>query len=111
MAVPAHDQRDFEFARKYDIPIRAVVDPGDAHSVEGAEEVRSGQRVFTGDGTAIHSGATRAADLIHAAAVEHGVDTILIGSHARKGLSRLLGSTANAVLHGSPVNVMTIRVS
>ncbi len=52
----------------------------------------------------------RAADQIHDAATEHGVDTILIGSHARKGLGRLLGSTANAVLHGSPVNVMTIRV-
>ena len=52
----------------------------------------------------------RAADQIHAAALEHGVDTILIGSHARKGLSRLLGSTANAVLHGAPVNVMTVRV-
>jgi len=27
MAVPAHDQRDFEFARKYDIPIRVVINP------------------------------------------------------------------------------------
>ena len=52
----------------------------------------------------------RAADQIHEAASEKGVDTILIGSHARRGLGRLLGSTANAVLHGSPVNVMTIRV-
>ncbi|MFO7606768.1 MAG: leucine--tRNA ligase [Desulfurivibrionaceae bacterium] len=27
MAVPAHDQRDFEFARKYEIPIKVVIEP------------------------------------------------------------------------------------
>ena len=27
MAVPAHDQRDFEFARKYGLPIRVVISP------------------------------------------------------------------------------------
>lgn len=27
MAVPAHDQRDFEFAKKYDIPIKVVITP------------------------------------------------------------------------------------
>jgi len=27
MAVPAHDQRDFDFARKYDLPIRIVIQP------------------------------------------------------------------------------------
>jgi leucyl-tRNA synthetase len=30
MAVPAHDQRDFEFARKYQIPIKVVIQPVDA---------------------------------------------------------------------------------
>ncbi|MBW1806488.1 MAG: leucine--tRNA ligase, partial [Deltaproteobacteria bacterium] len=29
MAVPTHDQRDFEFARKYDIPLRVVIKPAD----------------------------------------------------------------------------------
>ena len=29
MAVPAHDQRDFEFARKYRLPVRVVVGPAD----------------------------------------------------------------------------------
>ena len=27
MAVPAHDQRDFEFARKFDLPIKVVIQP------------------------------------------------------------------------------------
>ena len=29
MAVPAHDQRDFEFARKYGLPVRVVIQPAD----------------------------------------------------------------------------------
>jgi universal stress protein A len=52
----------------------------------------------------------RAAERIHEVAVDRAVDTIFVGSHARPGLRRLLGSTANAVLHGASVNVMTIRM-
>src|SRR5581483_11912938 len=36
MAVPAHDERDFEFARKYGLPIRVVVQTGDGQPEAGA---------------------------------------------------------------------------
>jgi len=36
MAVPAHDQRDFEFAKRYNLPIRVVIQPRD-HSLTAAE--------------------------------------------------------------------------
>ena len=36
MAVPAHDERDFEFARKYGLPLRTVVRPADAPALEPA---------------------------------------------------------------------------
>ena len=45
MGVPAHDERDLEFARKFDLPIRQVVRP------LGGEEAIG----FTGDGVAINS--------------------------------------------------------
>lgn len=32
MAVPAHDERDFDFAKKYDLPINAVIKPFDGES-------------------------------------------------------------------------------
>ena len=39
MAVPAHDQRDYEFAKEFDLPIRQVLDGGnienEAHTGEG----------------------------------------------------------------------------
>jgi universal stress protein A len=37
-------------------------------------------------------------------------DLIVIGRHGRHGISRLLGSTASAVLHHAPCDVLAVRV-
>ena len=51
MAVPAHDQRDFEFARKYDIPVRIVIAP------VGADLDPSAMRdAFAAEGQMVNSG-------------------------------------------------------
>jgi leucyl-tRNA synthetase len=38
MAVPAHDQRDYEFANKYGLAIKPVIRPADADSVDVSEQ-------------------------------------------------------------------------
>ena len=44
-------------------------------------------------------------------AEENQVDLIVLGSHGREGIQLLLGSTANAVLHGAPCDVLAVRVT
>lgn len=64
MAVPAHDQRDFEFAKKYKIPIKLVVMPVDEKlSSETLEEA------YVGVGNIVNSGAFD--DLENVEAMEH----------------------------------------
>ncbi|WP_167007867.1 leucine--tRNA ligase [Mumia sp. ZJ430] len=51
MAVPAHDQRDLDFARTYDLPVRRVVD------VPGEDNPEETGVATTGDGTYVNSAA------------------------------------------------------
>ena len=51
MAVPAHDQRDFEFAQKYGLPIKQVIAPANGEAFDLA------QAAFTDKGVLINSGA------------------------------------------------------
>lgn len=52
---PAHDQRDMDFARKYNLPVICVVAPKDADPVAFAKELEAGTNAFTGDGVAVKS--------------------------------------------------------
>ena len=50
MAVPAHDQRDWEFATKYGIEIQQVIEPANG------EEIDLSKEAFTEKGTLVNSG-------------------------------------------------------
>lgn len=50
MAVPAHDQRDMDFARKYDLPVRIVVEPDNSD-----EASIDSNKAYSGPGKMINS--------------------------------------------------------
>lgn len=52
MAVPAHDERDFEFASKFHLPIRCVIRPNEDEEID---EVLAGRKVYVGDGVLMAS--------------------------------------------------------
>jgi len=47
---------------------------------------------------------------IHRFANDNKIELIVIGTHGQKGLQLLLGSTANAVLHGAGCDVLSVRI-
>ena len=51
MAVPAHDQRDFEFARKYGLPVDVVIQP-EGEELDGATMAEA----YSGEGIMVDSG-------------------------------------------------------
>jgi len=89
MSVPAHDQRDFEFAKKYSLPIKQVVKPA------GDESINLEKEAFTEKGILCNSGAfdglsfKEAFDTISAWMVERGVGEIKVNYRLRDwGVSR-----------------------
>ncbi len=50
MAVPAHDQRDFEFAKKYGLPIRQVIEPAGSEACDMEKEAFVVKGVLTNSG-------------------------------------------------------------
>ena len=79
MAVPAHDQRDFDFAKKYDLPITPVVIPeGVALLAEDMIEAstESGKLVNSGDFNGMDSVESQKAIITHAQENDFGTNLI-----------------------------------
>jgi len=79
MAVPAHDERDNEFAKKYGLQIVEVLKPDLGKAVDGS--------LFTGDGVAFNSG------LIDGMPTAKAKATV-IGEAEKQGIGKKLSSTS-----------------
>jgi leucyl-tRNA synthetase len=70
MAVPAHDQRDLDFAKTFDLPVRAVLDTGEEDpAVSGTATTGEGSLINSGDlnGLSKAEGIAKAIDIVEAA--------------------------------------------
>lgn len=56
----------------------------------------------------VSNGSTKSEILRYAE--EQQVDLVVVGRHGRHGISRILGSTATAVLHNAPCDVLVIKL-
>ena len=58
MAVPAHDTRDFDFAVKFHLPIKCIIEPGEADAAAAKldrNDILAGKVCWTGDGVSFNS--------------------------------------------------------
>ena len=58
MAVPAHDERDFEFAKKFNLPIKCVIKPSEKDAQQqnlSLQNIINNKSCWTGKGTLINS--------------------------------------------------------
>jgi leucyl-tRNA synthetase len=56
MAVPAHDERDFAFARKFELPIVPVIRPVETNHDSSVSEASELKSAYIGDGAMVNSG-------------------------------------------------------
>nr|WP_297349072.1 universal stress protein [uncultured Glaciecola sp.] len=87
------------------------------NSIEDAEIVDNAKKRLTQiaeqfniNKTNVHVRTGDVSDEIKAMANESKADLIVIGTHGRSGFKALLGSTANAVLHGVKQDVLAVRM-
>ncbi|MGL1903893.1 MAG: leucine--tRNA ligase [Fibrobacterales bacterium] len=73
MAVPAHDKRDFEFAKTFDIPVICILDPAGADA-ELREKVLAGDACWTDDGAYIQSASSETGFDINGLSKSEGIE-------------------------------------
>jgi leucyl-tRNA synthetase len=83
MAVPAHDTRDFEFAKKFNIPVVCILDPVKADR-EQREKVLNGEACWTEDGEYIQSSNPEKDIDINGMNKQEGIGTITRWLESRK---------------------------
>jgi leucyl-tRNA synthetase len=76
MAVPAHDIRDFEFAKKFGLPVDCILDPKNAEA-SFREQVLAGNACWTEDGAYINSSSPVTGLDINGLNKEKGIATII----------------------------------
>jgi leucyl-tRNA synthetase len=89
MAVPGHDERDFEFARKFDLPIVQVVAPDASTPTHchawASGDTRTWERAYEGEGTSVNSA--------HAEVSLNGLQT----PHAKQRIIEWLEKTGRGI--------------
>ena len=75
MAVPAHDDRDFEFAKKFGLKITCILSP-DVKDDEQKQRILKGDECWTENGTYINSSNSQLGISLDGLMVEEGITTI-----------------------------------
>ena len=74
MAVPGHDQRDFAFAKKYELPIRLVVQPPDDAEIGHVRTADDLESAWPGPGVMVNSGPLNGVPVGKGASVRAAID-------------------------------------
>ncbi len=77
---------------------------------QASQRLRDDSKIYRVDHADVHVKVGNPAREIRDAASGLEADLIVVGTHGRHGLGLLLGSTANAVLHGVGCDVLAVRV-
>ncbi|MDA3817835.1 MAG: leucine--tRNA ligase [Prolixibacteraceae bacterium] len=77
MAVPAHDTRDFEFAKTFDIPVVCILDPKEQVDAETREKILAGEACWTEDGAYINSANPELGLDINGKTKKEGIETVI----------------------------------